>query len=91
MNIPIFEEDHEIEGIKQDILIQYKTEKYIDYVKAQANYNMHHKFSDLLAMIDNGICCNMITQEDLKNIILKQDELTQKILLAQYGKHIIVK
>lgn len=72
------------------IIAEYKAEKYANYVIAQEKYNMFHKFSDLLEMLDNGIACNMFTQEELKEIINKQDELTQRILLKQYGKHITV-
>lgn len=75
----------------EDILIEYKTEKYTTYVKAQDRYNMYHKFSDLMEMLDNGIACDIFTQDELKDIIAKQDELTQRILIAQYGKYITVK
>lgn len=74
-----------------EAIAEYKAERYADYVIAQERYNMYHMFSDLIKMLDNGIACNMFTQEELKEIITKQDELTQKILLAQYGKHLIVK
>lgn len=74
----------------QAIISAYKAEKYCNYVIAQEDYNAQHKFSDLCKMLDNGIACNMFTQEELKAIIAEQDELTQKILIAQYGKHIIV-
>lgn len=74
-----------------EAIAEYKAERYADYVIAQERYNMHHMFSDLIKMLDNGIACNMFTQEELKKIIAKQDELTQKILLAQYGKHLMVK
>lgn len=75
----------------EDIITEYKAEKYTAYVIAQSNYNMYHKFSDLMEMIDNGIACNMFTQEEIKAIIAEQDELTQRILLAQYGKYLMVK
>ena len=74
-----------------ETIAEYKAERYADYVIAQERYNKHHMFSDLIKMLDNGIACNMFTQEELKEIIAKQDELTQKILLAQYGKHLMVK
>lgn len=74
-----------------EAIAEYKAERYADYVIAQERYNMRHMFSDLIKMLDNGIACNMFTQEEIKDIIAKQDELTQKILLAQYGKHLIVK
>lgn len=75
----------------EDIIMEYKAEKYTAYVIAQSNYNMYHKFSDLMEMIDNGIACDIFTQEELKDIIAKQDELAQRILIAQYGKYITVK
>lgn len=74
-----------------EAIAEYKAEKYTAYAIAQNNYNMYHKFSDLMEMLDNGIACNMFTQEELKDIIAKQDELTQRILIAQYGKYIKVK
>lgn len=75
----------------EDIITEYKAEKYTAYVIAQSNYNMYHKFSDLMEMIDNGIACDIFTQEELKDIIAKQDELAQRILIVQYGKYITVK
>lgn len=72
------------------IISAYKAKKYCNYVISQENYNMQHRLSDLIVMLDNGIACNMFTQEELKTIIAAQDELTQKILIAQYAKHIIV-
>ena len=74
-----------------DTLAVYKATKYTAYVIAQSNYNMYHKFGDLMEMLDNGIACNIFTQEELKDIIAKQDELAQRILIAQYGKYITVK
>lgn len=74
-----------------EAIAEYKAEKYTAYVIAQERYNMYHKFSDLMEMLDNGIACNMFTQEEIKTIIAEQDELTQRILLAQYGKHLMVK
>lgn len=73
-----------------EAIAEYKAKKYCDYVIAQERYNMHHKFSDLLDMLDNGIATDMFSQEELKEIINKQDELTQRILLCQYGKYITV-
>lgn len=73
------------------IISAYKAEKYMQYVIAQEDYNTSHKFSDLCKMLDNGIASDMFTQEEIKEIIAKQDELTQKILIAQYGKYIITK
>lgn len=74
-----------------EAIAEYKAERYADYVIAQERYNIYHMFSDLIKMLDNGIACNMFTQEEIKAIIAEQDELTQRILLAQYGKHLIVK
>lgn len=74
-----------------EAIAEYKAERYADYVIAQGRYNMYHMFSDLIKMLDNGIACNMFTQEEIKTIIAEQDELTQRILLAQYGKHLMVK
>lgn len=72
------------------IILEYKAEKYAEYILAQSQYNLYHKFSDLVKMLDNGIACNMYSQDELKSIIAKQDEMTQKILIAQFGKYIIV-
>lgn len=74
-----------------EAIAEYKAERYADYVIAQERYNMYHMFSDLIKMLDNGIACNMFTQEEIKAIIAEQDELTQRILLAQYGKYLMVK
>ncbi|MDE6947589.1 MAG: hypothetical protein K2P14_10450 [Anaeroplasmataceae bacterium] len=73
-----------------EILLAYTAEKYTNYISAKVNYNIYHKFSDLMSMLDNGIACGMFTQEELKDIINKQDEITQRILLMQYGKYITV-
>jgi len=73
-----------------EAIAEYKAKKYCNYVIAQERYNMYHKFSDLLDMLDNGIATDMFSQEELKEIINKQDELTQRILLCQYGKYITV-
>ena len=74
-----------------EAIAEYKAERYAEYVIAQERYNMYHMFSDLIKMLDNGIACNMFTQEEIKAIIAEQDELTQRILLTQYGKHLMVK
>ena len=74
-----------------EAIAEYKAERDADYVIAQERYNMYHTFSDLIKMLDKGIACNMFTQEEIKAIIAEQDELTQRILLAQYGKHLMVK
>lgn len=72
-------------------IAEYKAEKYRLYMLAQERYEETHNFSDLLDMLDNGIATDMYTQEELKQIIAKQDELSQRILLAQYGKYLIMK
>lgn len=69
-------------------ILAYKAESYSDYVQATEDFVMYHRLSDLIKMLDNGIACNMYTQEELKKIIAEQDELTQKILIAQFGKYI---
>ena len=74
-----------------EAIAEYKAERYAEYVIAQERYNIYHMFSDLIKMLDNGIACNMFTQEEIKTIIAEQDKLTQRILLAQYGKHLMVK
>lgn len=76
---------------QSDTLAAYKATKYANYAIAKSRYNMYHKFSDLMEMLDNGIACDIFTQEELKDIIAKQDELAQRILIAQYGKYITVK
>lgn len=73
-----------------ETIAEYRAKKYHNYVIAQERYNMYYKFSDLLDMLDNGIAVNMFSQEELKEIINKQDELVQRILLCQYGKYITV-
>lgn len=72
------------------IIDAYKAENYCKYVIAQEDYNTTHNFSDLMKMLDYGIASNMYTQEEIKEIIAKQDELSQKILIAQYGKYLIM-
>lgn len=71
------------------IILEYKAQKYVDYVIAQGQYNLYHKFSDLIKMLDNGIACNMLTVEELRNIIANQDRLGKEILIAQFSKYLL--
>lgn len=76
--------------IAEMVRLEYEAECYRKYVLAQESYEETHNFSDLMKMLDYGIASKMFTQEEIKEIIAKQDELSQKILIAQYGKYLIM-
>lgn len=66
------------------ILLDYKAKCYKQFIQAQAEYNAHHKFSDLMKMLDNGIVSNVYTHDEVKHIISQQDDIAQRILTAQF-------
>ena len=66
------------------ILLDYKAKCYKQFIQAQAEYNAHHKFSDLMKMLDNGIASNVYTRNEVQYIISQQDDIAQRILAAQF-------
>lgn len=72
----------------QAIILNYKADKYVKYMQAQAKYNIWHQWSDFMDMLDNGIACDMYSKEELKNIIAEQDDTGKGILLALYSKYL---